>query len=111
MVQRKTNVLREKCDVEPVCPEVQMRFVVNTVVLGQVFPYQYCSITAPDQFSSTAGLSKTGCRPNPKYNLTSWVIVCQTVPHQFFIFTYFYVTTCKTVLIYNFAGFLECTMK
>jgi hypothetical protein len=71
MMQRNTSVFREKCD-RARLSRSPSEICGRHGGAGTDF-HQYYSTNAADQCSSISGLSKTGCRLNPKYSLTSWV--------------------------------------
>jgi hypothetical protein len=92
MTLKKTNAFRAKCD--------RARLFRSPGEIcgrhsgaGTDFPHPYYFTNAADQCLSPSGLSETGCMPILNYSLTFWV----TVPHLFFLTTFFYVATFKAI--------------
>lgn len=84
MTQRKTSVFREKCN-RARLSRSPSEICGRHSGAGTDFPREYYSTNAVDQCSSTSGLSKRGCRPNPKYRLTYWVTLFHSPPSVLYV--------------------------
>ena len=82
----------EKNVTGPGCLEVQERFVVDKVVLGQIFPVSIIPLMLQTSVHLHQAFEKQAVD-----KIQNTASQCVTVPCLFFMCKFFYVTTCKAI--------------